>query len=121
MFVSWSKIRYCLDRIEACNSYYCGSTLCIDFDFHPNICLNLNGRGFTYSLGSITDGSELKFVMPKDVQDKVQELYSKYKLNPEPTFIDMSKKQAWFDEECDKISEDTLRIFGIPSSFYDQR
>jgi hypothetical protein len=78
---SFNKIREALEDIENRKAYYLGGSLCIDFEFHPNVVLNRSGRGFFYGFKS-TKHKEIKFVMPNDIKDKVLDIYTKYKIVP---------------------------------------
>jgi hypothetical protein len=71
---STSKIGYTV--------YYAGGTLCIDFDYHPSVCLNTNGRGFFYNFkypAALKEASnapdEVKFVVTNSMRVKVLEIY----------------------------------------------
>lgn len=86
MQVNFRKIDLALDNIENYPSYYVGATLFIDFKYHPSIALNLNGRGFAYNPH---DSKKYpKFVVTKKMQDKINKIYKKYK-------IDRKKEQKW--------------------------
>jgi hypothetical protein len=75
--LSWSHIRAALDDIYNCKSYYVGGTLCIDLWQGYSVCLNRSGRGFAFI---VENGSpELQFLMPTDVQEKVNQLYQEIK------------------------------------------
>lgn len=66
--------------IEHCRSYYVGSTLFIDcMPYHPNIALNLNGRGFFFG----ENVPNIKFVVSNDIKELVNEIYKSYK-DPKP-------------------------------------
>lgn len=78
MVINFRKIQYCLNRIEDCRSYYIGGSLCIDMmPYAPNVVLNRNGRGFVY--GDLVPTREKKFVMPKEMHEKVLEIYGVHK------------------------------------------
>jgi hypothetical protein len=65
-------------NLENEKSYYVGGSLCIDFDDYPSVVLNRNGRGFFYQFKK-SHHKEIKFVIPKDIQDLVLYNYNKYK------------------------------------------
>lgn len=77
---SFKKIKKSLDNIENEKSYYAGASLCIDFEDHPSVVLNRDGRGFFYNFKN-TNHKQIKFVVTKDLQEKIEEIYQKYKLN----------------------------------------
>lgn len=74
MRVNFRKIDEALDDIENYASYYVGGTLCIDFKYRPSVGLNRNGRGFAYQ-----NGKQVTFLMTKEMQQKVNDIYRKYK------------------------------------------
>jgi hypothetical protein len=76
---SFNRIRAALINIENERSYYAGASLCIDFIDHPNVVLNLNGRGFFY--GFKNSNKQMKFVVPNDIKDKILDIYKKYKIH----------------------------------------
>lgn len=60
--------------------YYIGASLFIDFEFHPSVCLNRNGRGFFYNFkfpkeAEVLDNKEVKFVMTNQMRQKVLDIY----------------------------------------------
>jgi hypothetical protein len=73
---SFNRIRLALMNIENEQSYYVGGSLCIDFDDYPSVVLNRNGRGFFYRFKK-SKHKEIKFVMPRDMQDLVLSIYDK--------------------------------------------
>lgn len=79
MRVNFRKVNEALDDIENVRSYYAGGTLFIDFKYHPCVGLNLNGRGFAYH----PDYPDLKqkFVVTREMQQKIQAIYKKHKLD----------------------------------------
>ena len=78
MRCSFNKIREALDNIEAYHSYYVGGSLCIDFEYYPSVLINRNGRGFFYNPRS-KKILERHFILPKDMTEKVNKIYNKYK------------------------------------------
>ena len=77
MRVNFRKINNALDDIENHASYFIGAFLYIDFKYHPCVVLNRNGRGFSY----VPDGSHKgqKFIVTKEMQEKINAIYKKYK------------------------------------------
>lgn len=77
---SFKKIKESLDNIENQKSYYAGASLCIDFEDHPSVVLNRNGRGFFYNF-KCSEHKQIKFVVTNDIHKKIEEIYQKYKHN----------------------------------------
>ena len=77
MRVNFRKVNAALDDIENHASYYVGGTLFIDFQYHPCVALNRNGRGFSFHPKHTSIGQ--KFLMTKEMQEKVRKIYKKYK------------------------------------------
>ena len=77
--ISWRQIRAALADIYNCKSYYLGGTLCIDFEGYA-VALNRNGRGFAvHSAKSDEYPVELTFIMTREDQKKVNQLYKEIK------------------------------------------
>lgn len=74
--LSWMQVRSALNNIYRCKSYYVGGSLCIDMAQGYSVVLNRNGRGFAFILGK--PGIQ-HFLMPKDVEVKVNSLYKEIK------------------------------------------
>lgn len=85
MQVNFRKIDQALDDIENYASYYVGATLCIDFKYHPNVALNLNGRGFSYLTGTKLETNNIHtekgqtFLVTNEMQKKIRKIYYTYK------------------------------------------
>lgn len=76
--LSWTQVRNALENITKVHAYYLGGSLCLDLAQGYSIVLNRSGRGFAFSLHD-DKCKELKFLMPKDVQITVEELYWQHK------------------------------------------
>lgn len=74
---SWRQVRDALSHIRDCCSYYVGGTLCIDMAQGYTVCLNRSGRGFAF----ISGGPEVTFIMPKDVEATVNQIYQEVKVS----------------------------------------
>jgi hypothetical protein len=75
---SFRRIKQSLENIENEKSYYAGGSLCIDYEDHPSVVLNRNGRGFFYNFKD-TNHKQVKFVVTDDIHKKIEEIYIKYK------------------------------------------
>jgi hypothetical protein len=75
---SFKKIKEALEDVENQVAYYVGGSLCIDFEDHPCVVLNKNGRGFFYNFKN-SSHKQIKFVADESIKIKVNEIYSKYK------------------------------------------
>ena len=84
--MSWSfnKIQTALEEIRNHLSigsipnytiYFVGGSLCIDFEYHPSVVLNRNGRGFFYKFPDNSKRKEVKFVMTNEMQELVNQIY----------------------------------------------
>lgn len=84
---SFNKIKEALIAIEKdiennnYRTYYIGGSLCIDFNYYPNVLLNRNGRGFFYGFKSGPYKNKIKdipFVVPNDMKELVLKIYNKH-------------------------------------------
>ena len=84
----WKIVEDALNDPENHATYYVGGTFCIDF---PNggVGLNLDGTGFSFNGGNL--------YMPKYINDKVKELYLKYKGETEhyKSEIERERNRIW--------------------------
>lgn len=66
----------CADKDVNYPVYFVGGSLCIDFQYHPSVVLNRNGRGFFYMFPDNSQRSEVKFVMTTEMQELVCQIYN---------------------------------------------
>jgi len=72
----WDDVEKALDDITSRNSYYVGSTLCIDKVVgHIGVALNLDGKGFVFN----AKAKDTQLHLPQHITVKVNDLYTKYK------------------------------------------
>lgn len=71
MRTSFWKVEQALLNIKNYPAYFLGGSLCIDFEYHPSVVLNQDGRGFFYK-----DGKVKKFVMTDKLRELVRGIHN---------------------------------------------
>lgn len=66
----------CMGSIPNYQVYLMGASLCIDFEYHPSVVLNQNGRGFFYKFPDNSQRKEVQFVMTNEMQELVSQIYN---------------------------------------------